>query len=281
MDESDKILYFSAMLKDLDHCRVMPGHHGRVRCEPGWSLAPEWSDRLQDYDLWWVWAGAGVMRLRDREVELRPGVCFWMRPGGRYLGSQDADNRLGVSYLHFHLATGQGPLAFQDDSLPEVYYPADPVGFDALFNRTMQLLGSAPDSPLTSGLLRCLIMELVYAHENDPHRSHDPAAARIREQMMRWREQPGAIPSVSELAREAGFAVDHYTRCFVRLSGMTPREWRITIRLDRAQRLLAETSLSISQIADLLGYGDVFHFSKQFKARLGHSPKRYRQRGAG
>ncbi len=56
---------------------------GRVRCEPGWRLARRWSQRLTDLDLWFVWAGRGMMEMRDgRRLELRPGVALWMRPAG-------------------------------------------------------------------------------------------------------------------------------------------------------------------------------------------------------
>lgn len=277
MAESDHYLCFSAMLKPWKANRLIPDVHGRVRCEPGWNLAPEWSAGLKDYDLWWVWSGEGRMRLRDQAVDLRSGVCFWMRPGGRYEGSQDEAHRLGVSYLHFHFEAERGPVPFEDDGLPEVFYPADPVGFDALFNRALQVLGQPDAADLSSSLIECLLLELAYAHERGRGPVNDPTTERIREQMMRWREQPGAIPPVNELAREAGLAVDHYTRCFARLNGLTPREWRIQTRLDRAQSLLVETRMGVSQVADLLGYSDVFHFSKQFKTRLGCSPLHFRR----
>ena len=56
---------------------------GRLRCGPEWRLTPEFSSRLRDFDLWFVWAGSGEMQTLRGPVVLRPGVCIWMRPNSR------------------------------------------------------------------------------------------------------------------------------------------------------------------------------------------------------
>jgi transcriptional regulator GlxA family with amidase domain len=40
----------------------------------------------------------------------------------------------------------------------------------------------------------------------------------------------------------------------------------IQIRIDRAQDMLRSTTQTVTQIAEALGYPDIFHFSKQFQA---------------
>ena len=49
-------------------------------------------------------------------------------------------------------------------------------------------------------------------------------------------------------------------------------------RMDRALVLLRESSHTVTQIAALLGYEDLGFFSRQFKARVGRSPDRFRRR---
>ena len=46
--------------------------------------------------------------------------------------------------------------------------------------------------------------------------------------------------------------------------------------VSRARQLLAETGLTISQIAEALGFRDVFFFSRQFTQRTGQTPSAYR-----
>jgi AraC-like DNA-binding protein len=70
--------------------------------------------------------------------------------------------------------------------------------------------------------------------------------------------------------------VDHFSRVFAKVTGRRPQEWIIEARLARARQLLAETGLTVSQIAEALGFRDVFFFSRQFTQRTGQTPTAYR-----
>jgi len=63
------------------------------------------------------------------------------------------------------------------------------------------------------------------------------------------------------------------------VTGETPKDYMIRARLERAATLLRESSQTIGQIADALGYRDAGFFSRQFKQKLGFSPARFRCRG--
>jgi AraC-like DNA-binding protein len=49
------------------------------------------------------------------------------------------------------------------------------------------------------------------------------------------------------------------------------------LRYNKAQRLLRDTTLSVDQIADQLGYSDASNFAKAFKGWSGSSPSQFRQ----
>ncbi len=50
------------------------------------------------------------------------------------------------------------------------------------------------------------------------------------------------------------------------------------LRVDRAQALLRDPSLRVHEVAEMVGYADVAHFSKNFKRLTGKSPVAYRAR---
>ncbi|MEN8230313.1 MAG: AraC family transcriptional regulator [Bacteroidota bacterium] len=64
---------------------------------------------------------------------------------------------------------------------------------------------------------------------------------------------------------------------FSRFFGYPPIEYRTRVRLNHATQLLRDHNLRISEIAQRIGYSDVYHFSKQFKQHLGISPGKFRQ----
>jgi AraC-like DNA-binding protein len=78
------------------------------------------------------------------------------------------------------------------------------------------------------------------------------------------------------LADIAGLSKWHFARAFKRSVGTPPHFYLIQRRLERAQELLAETDLSLGQIALKSGFSDQSHFSRCFRMFLGITPRSFR-----
>lgn len=85
--------------------------------------------------------------------------------------------------------------------------------------------------------------------------------------------------SVFELAQETGFSERQITRLFVQFSGTSPAAYITQARIDRAGVLLLKTDDPIKQIASLLGYEDIHHFTRVFSRVMGCPPGQFRQQG--
>src|SRR5271155_4327045 len=85
---------------------------------------------------------------------------------------------------------------------------------------------------------------------------------------------------VGELAAALGVSDRHLRRVTEAELGVSPIELAQTQRLLLAKRLLAETSLSQTQIAFASGFGSVRRFNALFKSRYGLCPRSLRERGA-
>ncbi|MFT3669655.1 MAG: AraC family transcriptional regulator [Pseudoxanthomonas sp.] len=84
--------------------------------------------------------------------------------------------------------------------------------------------------------------------------------------------------SVGDLASIAKISAHHFILLFRRTYGTTPGQYLIRLRIERAKRLLEETSLSIASIAAEVGFSSHSHLSDQFARRTGLSPSEYRRR---
>jgi AraC-like DNA-binding protein len=98
---------------------------------------------------------------------------------------------------------------------------------------------------------------------------------RLREHLERSAEQPF---DPAELERLCGYSYDYLSRLFKSRFHMTPHAYHMERKAAVAERLLAETALSITTIAERLHFASIHHFSKWFKRRGGEVPSAYRSR---
>jgi transcriptional regulator GlxA family with amidase domain len=81
--------------------------------------------------------------------------------------------------------------------------------------------------------------------------------------------------SVPELASEVALSEFHFFRSFKQAFGLSPRQYLIQKRLERAACLLKAKRYTVSEIAFLTGFSDVFAFSKAFKKTYRSAPSAY------
>ena len=83
--------------------------------------------------------------------------------------------------------------------------------------------------------------------------------------------------SVSELASMCHMSESRFFYCFKKSMGRAPMEYRADLLIMNAQRLLSEPEISISEVAERLGFGSETYFRRIFKAKVGVSPREFRR----
>lgn len=86
-------------------------------------------------------------------------------------------------------------------------------------------------------------------------------------------------PSLTELARQVALNTTRLKDCFRRVFGTTVFGYLRDKRMEMAGLLLKEGRLSVSEIAQIIGYRSLSHFVTAFHRRFGASPTAYRKRG--
>lgn len=81
---------------------------------------------------------------------------------------------------------------------------------------------------------------------------------------------------VSTLAAQASVSPSHYFALFRQHTGSAPIAYFIRLRMRQACQLLETTSLTVKEVAGVLGYDDPFYFSRLFKSVTGTAPRAYR-----
>lgn len=90
-------------------------------------------------------------------------------------------------------------------------------------------------------------------------------------------QQTAHPPANAELARLCNLSKGHFITRFQTVFGTTPAQYGLDHRLKRGANLLTRSTRTISDISELLGFADRFHFSKAFKSNMGVAPAAYRR----
>jgi AraC-like DNA-binding protein len=99
---------------------------------------------------------------------------------------------------------------------------------------------------------------------------------RLRRSIELMRDNYARDLPLGEIAAAAYMSEFHFARLFKRLTGHTPHAYLAGLRIEHAGRLLAETDLSIGEIAGRVGYQSGSHFGRVFRAATGLTPSAYR-----
>ncbi|WP_347260910.1 AraC family transcriptional regulator [Rudaea sp.] len=83
--------------------------------------------------------------------------------------------------------------------------------------------------------------------------------------------------SLTDLARECGLSVSHFTRAFRQTTGLPPHRWLLQRRIERARELLRDRSRTLPEIALACGFADQSHFTRVFSSATGLAPGAWRR----
>lgn len=125
-------------------------------------------------------------------------------------------------------------------------------------------------------LLQAKLYELIYLLRQSPGfagqrlMALQPALEHIR------RNLAGGL-SIPRLAELCGMSEAAFYRAFRACVGLSPKQYWLQLRLDKARQLLTDDTLSVADIAFHLGFCDEAHFCKLFRRYTGFTPGQYRR----
>jgi len=221
---------------------------------------------------------------------LEPGFCIDVDPqtmtGGveqlRY-GEQDGEpdmRSLGGAFL-FDNADPQLLIAL----LPGVVHVKD----STRLTRLVQMVGEEcyEEKPGSEFMLSRLIdMMLVEAMRSTTTGSAPPGLLRglgderLAPALRQMHAQVDRVWTVAELARAAALSRSAFFHRFTRIVGVAPMEYLLSWRTEIAKDLLRRQGLSVSEVAERVGYGSISTFSVAFTRHVGQSPSRYASSGS-
>ncbi|WP_338691578.1 MULTISPECIES: AraC family transcriptional regulator [unclassified Bradyrhizobium] len=84
--------------------------------------------------------------------------------------------------------------------------------------------------------------------------------------------------NIERLAREVGLSVGYLSRAFKLSKGLSPHQYILHVRVERAKHLIETSDWSLVEIAEQVGFADSSHMATVFARLTGEPPSRFRNR---
>ena len=254
------LTYLSAMFQHHDSALQYTRYVDIPRPDSGFLLL------LSDITM--TYSGQGF------ETVLKKGDIVYLPQGANYTMTQTkptVPTRIRSCLVNFIFEDSEGKKAVFSDR---------PVLLDAEKNKSAASrmldiateLSKTEKSPLrVKSLFYSLADSLIGAGITSSAYYH-PIRAGIKYLESNWNRDV----KISELAERCGVSETYFRRLFAKWSGMSPVEYRNTLRISNAKALLSRRAVSIAEVSYAVGFDDQFYFSRIFKKITGISPKDYR-----
>lgn len=250
----------------------------KYECSSDWVWNKK-STPTTDYDLWVIVDGRGTIERGDKTYQIASGDCFLLRPDEDYYAEQTPNNHLSVIYIHFDFYDEYGNhIKVNNHDLPPFYRRMGTFPFFIKILNRVICYHQNGDTTLASEWLKIAFSELNYQDNqiSEDNSRIDNRENYIKDLCIKINSSPEKDYYLPELAKDAGYSKDHFSRIFKKFTGESFIDYVINSRIESAKILLLSSSYSIQKIAAMLGYNDLYFFSKQFKNKTGQSPTLYR-----
>ena len=256
---------------NLDYC-------GTEICDPGHSYGPA---VRESYLIHVIREGTGIFRSHGQEFHLHKNQAFLIRPEEEAYYEADSEDPWQYMWVGFHGYAAEKlveKIGFSEER-PVVTFE----NVEGLYSIMMEILEA---SQLTySGYLLRLgeffrfvgrMIELG-GKPGDREELEYSQGVYVKQAMLYIMYNYPEKIKIDELASQIGITRNYLTKSFQKELGVSPQEFLINVRMERAAELLTSTGLPVNEVAAKVGYPDALAFSKKFKEKYKLSPKSYRE----
>ncbi len=234
-------------------------------------------------NFWFIRSGSGRWQSQGQAYQLKPGDCFIQRLWKECRGDNTSGRTFEVLWANFRLRTSTGKhINMRSAPLPGVYrYIKTPEFMTELALRMVEAHRNSSGPGTGNGTtlwMKAILEEIAALDQHSASQTKSgPHADAIESICRKILHSPEAVYSVADLAKSAHLTAGHFTRVFNQVKGLSPRAFINQAKANAAKSLLLMSDASVTQIAEELGYNDVYHFSKRFREQTGLAPTAFRK----
>lgn len=227
-----------------------------------------------DYHILYLTSGYIDAEIGTQKVRINSGQCAVWNPGVRQMYSYTVEGGTSTFYLHFTGAAVEEAMHFIAPASPPVFTISEQTSFECLLRQIQQVhLVKANNYILEEN---ALLMQIISAVAKSSNSAPPPIRKDILCAMEYIKTHLSEDFSVEQFAASVNLSSSRFSHLFTKTVGISPYQYLTRLRLERAQAYLQDSTMSITEISDTIGFSDPLYFSRIFRKTYGLSPKAYR-----
>lgn len=232
-----------------------------------------------EYAFWIIQSGTLTIEYTQMKYNLTAGDVFFFYPQVLYHAT--SSDGCSFIFVHFDAILGNNYQALHFYPF-DGHYPADTIRSDlaSVLSAVTSLHQKEPFSELrihgSVMLFLASIMQLKYqGTEARTTTSSKSALARLQPVLIYINHHLGEPIYINELAASINLSEKYFITFFKKTMGVTPINYIVQVKMKKALEYLHEQNYSVKEVATLVGYADIYTFSKVFKKTYGIAPSKF------
>lgn len=249
---------------------------GYQLCDAGYQWGPGIRDH---YLIHYIISGKGTYEVHHEVHSLSAGDAFLVYPNTEVIYRADAKNPWEYAWVGFTGSDASMILKATDFSPENPFIRGTPRGND--IHRQILHIYDARGNEFEHAVEmtgRLYTMLALFMHGATHAGSQNSANSYVQKGIEYISSNYSYAITVEDIAGYVGVSRSHLFRSFEAVLGLSPKEYLTDFRMKQACYLLEHSSLSITAIANSLGFDNSLYFSKTFHRQKGMSPKEYREK---
>ncbi len=237
---------------------------------------------LRHHNILYIYEGSGIFGNGSETRQVKKGDLVYFAQGHDQYMSTDPDNLLQLYTINFHAVMpmrnginwSTEAVEFDFKFVNSLTDTAVTHQFIMLFERLAMLFRAGVNwKKAKQREIFLNILELADSCQHPTNISISNQKA-INRTVYYMSEHYTEKITLEELAEIAGLSTSHYSALFRTVTGRSPIDYLIHLRIFNAKQFIMD-GMPIAETAELVGFSDIYYFSRIFKKHDGSPPSSY------